>query len=215
MQNRSRRLFQNTLERHTGDATWLCARLSLIMEWFLPAPRTQQPTRNWSASQACRSTSSSASTGKTATTTDAGKLTGIAFWQKFVRDTRLNLPEAAIHELNRLDVRMWSTVNPRMVAWQEQLRQHGLKRAILSNMGDAVRDSIVIEHAWINTFDVLIWSYELGIIKPNPAIYRAVLDKLDMQPEETLFLDDRSEKHSGSPRTWHASHHLLHRRQAA
>jgi putative hydrolase of the HAD superfamily len=124
---------------------------------------------------------------------DAGRLTGITYWQKFVRDAGLNLPDATIHELNRIDVRVWSTVNPRMVAWQEQLRQRGLKRAILSNMGDAVRDSIVVEHAWINTFDALIWSYQLGIIKPAPAIYLHALEKLGTPAQETLFIDDRSE----------------------
>lgn len=122
---------------------------------------------------------------------DAGKLSGIAYWQKFVRDTGLNLTDGTIDELNRLDVRMWSTVNPRMVAWQEEIRQRGLKRAILSNMGDSVRESIVVEHAWINTFDVLVWSYELGIIKPDPAIYLAAIEKLGVRPEEALFIDDR------------------------
>ena len=124
---------------------------------------------------------------------DAGILSGIGYWQKFVKDAGLDLPQATIEELNRIDVRVWSTTNARMVAWQEQLRLRGLKRAILSNMGDSVRESIVIEHPWINTFDVLIWSYELRIIKPNPAIYHAALEKLNLPPEETIFIDDKSE----------------------
>lgn len=124
---------------------------------------------------------------------DAGILSGIAYWQKFVHDAGLDFPDSTVRELNRIDVRVWSTVNSRMVAWQEQIRQRGLKRAILSNMGDSVHESIIVEHPWINTFDVLIWSYELGIIKPNPAIYHAVLDKLQMQPEETIFIDDKEE----------------------
>lgn len=124
---------------------------------------------------------------------DAGKLSGITYWQKFERDAGLNLPDATIAELNRLDVRTWLTVNPRMVAWQEQLRQRGLKRAILSNMGDAVHTALIAGHAWISSFDVLVWSYELGVIKPDPAIYRHALGKLNLPPEETLFLDDRAE----------------------
>jgi FMN phosphatase YigB (HAD superfamily) len=31
----------------------------------------------------------------------------------------------------------------------------------------------------------------LGIAKPEPAIYRHVLNELGVQPEETLFLDDK------------------------
>ena len=78
-----------------------------------------------------------------------------------------------------------------MVAWQQQLKRAGLKTAILSNMGDAVMESIEREFAWIHGFDVLVWSYQLGIAKPDPEIYRHVMAKLGTKPEETLFLDDK------------------------
>ena len=38
---------------------------------------------------------------------------------------------------------------------------------------------------------MLVWSYQLGIAKPDPAIYRHVLKELGTQPEETLFIDDK------------------------
>jgi len=40
---------------------------------------------------------------------------------------------------------------------------------------------------------VLVWSYQLGIAKPDPAIYRYALEKLGTQPAETLFVDDKAE----------------------
>jgi putative hydrolase of the HAD superfamily len=40
---------------------------------------------------------------------------------------------------------------------------------------------------------VLVWSYQLGIAKPDPAIYRYALEKLGTQPAETLFIDDKAE----------------------
>ena len=36
-----------------------------------------------------------------------------------------------------------------------------------------------------------VWSYELKVAKPDPAIYKHVLDKLQVRPEEALFLDDK------------------------
>jgi putative hydrolase of the HAD superfamily len=124
---------------------------------------------------------------------DEGKLTGIAFWQKFLREAGLDrqLGQSAVEELNRWDARMWTTQNLDMLAWQQQLKQRGLLTAILSNIGDNVLASVEREFDWIHRFDVLVWSYQVHMAKPTPAIYRLVLKELGTQPEETLFLDDK------------------------
>jgi putative hydrolase of the HAD superfamily len=124
---------------------------------------------------------------------DEGKLTGIAFWQKLVRDGGLALSQETVEELNRWDALMWTTENPAMVAWQSALKQRGLLTAILSNMGDSVLESVEQNFDWIHRFDVLVWSFQLRLAKPDPAIYRYVLAKLGTLPEETLFLDDKPE----------------------
>lgn len=122
---------------------------------------------------------------------DEGKLTGMTFWQKIVRDAGLSLSDATIAELNDWDARMWTTQNPAMVAWHGRLRERGLKTAILSNMGDSVHESIERAFDWIGRFDVRVWSYELRVAKPDPEIYEHVLQKLEVRPEEALFLDDK------------------------
>jgi HAD superfamily hydrolase (TIGR01509 family) len=58
-------------------------------------------------------------------------------------------------------------------------------------MGDNVLDNMKREFDWLPRFDVLVWSYQLHMAKPDPAIYRYTLNELGAQPEETLFLDDR------------------------
>ncbi len=122
---------------------------------------------------------------------DEGKLSGIAFWQKFVKDAQLDLPPGSIEELNAQDARMWTTQNPVMVAWQQKLKAAGILTGILSNMGDSVLERMLEEFAWLKGFDVLVWSYQLGIAKPDPAIYLHLLEKLGTKAEETLFIDDR------------------------
>jgi putative hydrolase of the HAD superfamily len=122
---------------------------------------------------------------------DEGKLSGVTFWEKFARDSGVALTAANVAELNRLDARMWTTQNPAMVAWQQQLKARGLRTAILSNMGDSVLESILGAYTWIQNFDVLVWSFQLGMAKPDPAIYRHTLERLGTQPEETLFVDDK------------------------
>ncbi len=122
---------------------------------------------------------------------DEGKLTGIAFWQKFMRESGLDLAPSTIEELNRLDARMWTTQNPAMLAWQLQLKQHGILTAILSNMGDSVLENMMREFDWLGRFDVLVWSYQLRMAKPDPAIYLHTLQQLGTRPDETLFIDDK------------------------
>jgi putative hydrolase of the HAD superfamily len=122
---------------------------------------------------------------------DEGKLTGLAFWQKFLREAGLPPNQAMAEELNLWDARMWTTENPTMLTWQLALKQRGLLTAILSNMGDNVLDNMKRTFDWLPRFDVLVWSYQLHMAKPDPAIYHYVLKELGTQPEETLFIDDR------------------------
>ena len=122
---------------------------------------------------------------------DEGKLPGLAFWQKFLRDAGLNLAPGAAEELNLWDGRMWTTQNPAMLAWQLKLKQRGILTAILSNMGDNVHENMQREFDWLPRFDVLVWSYQLKMAKPDPAIYQHVLKELGVSAEETLFLDDK------------------------
>ena len=110
-----------------------------------------------------------------------------------MRKAGLKLSPAAIEELNHWDARMWITEKPAMLAWLQQLKRAGLRTAILSNMGDTVLQAMERECDWLARFDVLVWSYQLQMAKPDAAIYRYALEKLGTRPEETLFIDDRQE----------------------
>lgn len=122
---------------------------------------------------------------------DEGKLSGLEYWRTVVQEAQLDLSAEQIVELNDWDARMWTQINPTMVAWHERLKQRELLTAILSNMGDSVHARMEREFGWLSRFDVLVWSYQLKITKPNPAIYLHTLKELGTRPEETLFLDDR------------------------
>ena len=122
---------------------------------------------------------------------DEGKLNGLSFWRKVTTDAGLSLNDKAIEELSLWDARMWTTQNDAMLAWQQMLKQRGILTAILSNIGDTVLANMKRELAWLNRFDVHVWSYQLRMAKPDEAIYRHTLKQLGTKPEETLFLDDK------------------------
>jgi putative hydrolase of the HAD superfamily len=124
---------------------------------------------------------------------DEGKMTGLEFWRKLVDEAGLELSESAIAELNLWDARMWTRGDSAMLAWQLKIKQRGLLTAIVSNMGDAVHEYMERELDWLSRFDLLVWSYQLRVAKPDPAIYRYALERLGTRPGETLFLDDKAE----------------------
>jgi len=124
---------------------------------------------------------------------DEGKLSGAEFWRKLAGEAGLELGESAIAELNLWDTRMWTRGDRAMLDWQLKIKQRGLLTAIVSNMGDAVHEHMERELSWLSRFDLLVWSYQLRVAKPDPAIYRYALERLGTRPGETLFLDDKLE----------------------
>jgi len=122
---------------------------------------------------------------------DEGKLTGEAYWRDILHKAGLTLGSSAIAELMQWDARMWMTLNPPMLAWQGALKAHGILTAVLSNIGDTVQQAMEREVVWLGRFDVRVWSHQVRLAKPDPAIYRYALEKLGTQPAEALFIDDR------------------------
>ncbi len=122
---------------------------------------------------------------------DVGELSGIEYWRKIVAESGVEPAPKVVEELNYWDGRMWTTENRPMIDWQAALKERGLKTAILSNMGDTILASLERDFEWLNRFDVLIWSFQHGVGKPDEQIYRLTLEKLGVEAGEALFVDDR------------------------
>lgn len=63
----------------------------------------------------------------------------------------------------------------------------------LGIISDAFTDARNKVRPWVSTelFDVLVFSAEEGVCKPDPRIFRKALRELDVEPEAVLFVDDR------------------------
>jgi putative hydrolase of the HAD superfamily len=88
---------------------------------------------------------------------------------------------------------MWTSLNEEMLGWVTALQEAGFKTAILSNMGPEILRYMRQEFGWLAHFNHHTWSCELGIAKPDPAIYIHTCEKLGVAPEEAIFLDDKTE----------------------
>jgi putative hydrolase of the HAD superfamily len=120
---------------------------------------------------------------------DQAALDATSYWNSVAQRA---LSSEDIARLIEIDNRSWTHPNPVMPGWARQLRQAGIRTAILSNMPVPVRDAVE-RCEWLPEFDCRTYSCDLGITKPSPEIYEHCVAKLGIAPSETLFLDDRPE----------------------
>lgn len=64
------------------------------------------------------------------------------------------------------------------------------KVGLLSNYSNRLRPMLENNLKIAGLFDELIISCEVRMVKPDEAIYRLALARLDVQPQETIFVDD-------------------------
>jgi len=62
--------------------------------------------------------------------------------------------------------------------------------AIISNAMPGLMTLLTGKHPIADAFDVIIGSGDVGVAKPDPAIYHMALERLGRRPEEAVFIDD-------------------------
>jgi len=87
------------------------------------------------------------------------------------------------------------SLNPHMVRLHEDARLAGLKTAILSNIFRGLETVYALDH---QHWDAVVFSFAVGMRKPEAEIYRHVSQLLDVAPEECLFLDDLPDMCAGA-----------------
>jgi putative hydrolase of the HAD superfamily len=101
--------------------------------------------------------------------------------------------EAERRHGQRIDIRrlgaaaaQGQVLNPEMIALVAEVKSHDTTALLTNNVAEA---------AWRATFpfelfDVVVDSSEVGVRKPDPEIYRALLEKLDCPAGAVAFVDD-------------------------
>lgn len=72
------------------------------------------------------------------------------------------------------------------------------KIGLLSNYSNNLRPKIEKEWAIGSVFDEIIISCEVGVVKPDPAIFNLMLDRLGVKADESVFIDDRIKNIDGA-----------------
>ena len=127
------------------------------------------------------------------------------YFQAVAHDLGADQPDGAlIAELVRTDDLGWSVTDPDTMTLVDDLNAApGVKLAVLSNAPSSM-GRLIESRTWSAKFDHLLFSGDLGLVKPDQRIYRALLSRLVTVPgqpagaTEVAFLDDRVENIAGS-----------------
>jgi epoxide hydrolase-like predicted phosphatase len=82
------------------------------------------------------------------------------------------------------------TASEPMVALVQELRANGIRLGVLTNNVLEFRDNWRSMMPFDEWFDDVVDSHEVGLRKPNPAIYQLALARLGAEAGRTAFLDD-------------------------
>lgn len=81
------------------------------------------------------------------------------------------------------------TLDDRLFDWFAGVQGRGLRTGILSNSGPGARER-ERPYGFEAIVDVLVYSHEVGLKKPDPAIYELTAQRLGVAGDEIAFLDD-------------------------
>lgn len=129
---------------------------------------------------------------------DCGRHDCRQHWQRFAHAAGISLSPEKIAHIVDFETRMWLGVNEEALELVREIKAHGMRTAILSNMPPDLLNEMRNSFDWLDDFEVQIWSCEHGIIKPDVAIYKLCLEALGCEPQRTLFFDDRPRNVEGA-----------------
>jgi len=107
-----------------------------------------------------------------------------------------DLPDDVIEHIVALDHSAYSnsiTVEPEVLAALDELRRARYRMGLVSNISlrpDLMRADL--ERMGLAKYlDAMVFSSEVGLRKPDPRIFQEALDRLGVEPQETVFVGDR------------------------
>jgi putative hydrolase of the HAD superfamily len=128
---------------------------------------------------------------------DQGTAGVVAYWRAIAGDIAADWDEARVHELWAADFRSWLSINPAIIEVLADLRAGGTRLALLSNAGADLAS--YLRHGPLGDFFRSVYvSGELGLLKPDVAIYQHVLADLGITADTAVFIDDRERNVAGA-----------------
>ncbi len=115
-----------------------------------------------------------------------------AYWSAVATALGRDPEPALLQRMEDLDSTKWSTLPPHSAALLERLARDGVRLGVLSN-APAPLATAVRAAAWSAAVAHLVFSADVGLAKPDPAIYAHADSVYGTEPGQVLFFDDRAD----------------------
>ena len=97
-----------------------------------------------------------------------------------------------LRRLVELDTASWLRLDPAVLAVLDDVHAAGIAVSLLSNAPRELAVALAADPTF-GPFRELLFSAELGLVKPDPQIFRAAAARLAAAPGDVVFVDDRPE----------------------
>ena len=130
---------------------------------------------------------------KYGTALSTGRMNYHQVLQQICRETGVCVPEERVTQCQAKRVagkeQCFCRMDPDVLSMLSALKEKGLQLALCSNCSqDEIRP--LFTSPLFSFFDAVILSYQVGLMKPDPAIYHLCAGKLSVSPEACLFVGD-------------------------
>ncbi len=132
---------------------------------------------------------------------DLGKIDEKQFLQKCSQFAGIEIPYDQYHTYRE------GTLNEPLISAVKKLKKM-YKIALLTNNNKEYVQEYIRKPGLDKIFDTEVISYEVGYRKPDPEIYKILVQRLGVKPNEILFLDDEPSK-LGAAKTQDSRHSFI------
>ncbi len=123
-----------------------------------------------------------------------GKMTEDEFWDFMRNYLELSFTNQQFTEIWAKDY----VVDPAVKNLIKALKAKGYKICTCSNNNPSRVRELNKRFAFLQDFDVAVFSYEIGEVKPNKGIFKELIARTHVRAEGIVYSDDNSERLSGA-----------------
>ena len=121
---------------------------------------------------------------------DSGLITLGEYWKRTLKEINISLNGEDFKWIVREDIVSWTDINEEMIGYIKELKSKGHPLAILSNMVTETLDYLKKNTSFIELFNYPFFSCDFNLIKPDPRVFKYILEKMNVSPGDCVFIDD-------------------------
>lgn len=121
-------------------------------------------------------------------------------WDVLTAEVEADAPQHA-HAFSEYPVRFREALVgnvPGSVEVLEELRDQGTRLLALTNWATRTFNIAKTVYPWFEWFDGIVASGDVGVVKPDPAVYAILIERYAVDPARAVFIDDREENVVGA-----------------